>query len=185
MCEQELRQRYRNQISNKCRPEDWERRSLKGYFWYGYKTNTNGIATVYQLNTGKERKIKLNYCSLPKNFYRDKGLDTTKAPDYFYRDRNKSFITFDLFENKKWGKLLQTHTIENLTENFSGKKEPYTVAEAQRSAERWANKYTNGIYQSWKIYGIWKPYNALPKYHAQVDDKILSVEFTPYANEYK
>ncbi|MXV76040.1 hypothetical protein F4Z99_17420 [Candidatus Poribacteria bacterium] len=180
---QQLAQRYRNQVKNRCTFEDWCPPSVEGWFWYGYGADENGISTIVSLNTGKERKLKLNYCSLPDTFYRDQGLDTCQVPHHFRRDSGKSFITFELFENKKHGKLLQRKTIEDLIENsIFREKEPYTLAQAQAAAQRWASKFTSGTYRTWgRIWAqIWKQVNQLPKFHAQVDDMVLSVKFTPY-----
>jgi len=180
---QQIAQRYRNQIENKCTFEDWHAPYIEGYFWYGYGTDKNGISTIISLNTGKERKIKLNYCSLPEDFYRNVGLDTCLVPEGFRRDTGKSFITFKLYENKKWGQLLHSHTIKDKIENsILRDKEPYTLAQAQAAAQRWASKFTSGTYRTWGLVWaqVWKQINGLSRFHAQVDDMVLSVEFTPY-----
>ena len=61
---------YYNQRKNRCTFEDWKPAELgKVGFWYGYQTNEKGVSVVVSLNTGKERKIRLNYCTLPDDFY--------------------------------------------------------------------------------------------------------------------
>lgn len=62
--------RYKNQIKYHSCFEDFKPREVgvQGH-WYGHKTDADGIGYTTSISTGREIKLRLNYCTLPDNFY--------------------------------------------------------------------------------------------------------------------